>query len=625
MGSCKHTFAISLFVSLLVLHSCTQSNTASHLKTKTDSLIAYMQTYVNPYLQNHEPELAKRILDSLSAFALKSDDYRLTCTWLNFKESQTALLENYDSAGTYAQRSLDLALKKDSTKKFIVEAQTRLAFVFNAQKLYDKALRYATGAYYLAQKADTAQLPVICLRLYDIYDNMGDLPSMRRFLFEGYRHSTQPVYRTVFANGITRYYAKVRQVDSAMLFFKEEEKDTSFHTPYFDAIKYSNFGILLSNNSKPNEGLAYLLKSAWLFRNIRETGGMTYEDYYNLALTYYRLKDYAQVFPYLDTTMVLAKEEKAWAHIRYVWDLRAGCYKELGRYDKAYAASDSALYAYRTEFDSSVLANAKEIEGKYALKSKEDEIKSLAVQNRANERLAYQQRVTIFSLTITLICLMVMGALLWRRRQMKMEIRETALRLKSLTTRLNPHFIFNNLAVLQSSIRNDEPSKSLHYLSRFARLMRLIFKNAQEDYVPLKDEVEVLDKYLSLQATNLENSFEYSINVDESLQQDEIQLPPMLLQPLVENAVLHGVSKVDYAGKINIVITKQGDMLHCIIEDNGAGLNGSDVKLSSTKAIKERLSILSRQTKKRATLSLVDKLPMREGTGVRVILDIPYT
>ncbi len=629
MASYKHTFIFSLAISLFVLHACRQQNEVSSLsKSNADSLIAYMKTNVNPYLQNHEPQQAKNILDSLTTFALQSHDYRLTCTWLNFKEAQTATQENYDSARSYAQRSLNLALDRDTTKKFVVDAQSRLAFILNEQKSFDSALRFATDAWYLAQKVDTTQLTVICLRLFDIYDNIGDLPSMRKYLFEGYRRSTLPVYKTVFANGITRYYGKVRQLDSAMLFFKEVEKDTSFHTPYFDALKYANFGILLSNNNKPKEGLVYLLKGAKLFRNNTETGGMTYEDYYNFAVTYYRLKDYSQAFHYLDTTMTLAKSEKAWVHIRYVWQLRAACYKELHQHDKAYVAADSALAGFQTQVDSSLVTQAKEMEAKYALKSKEEEIKSLAIQNRANERVTYQQRLMIATLAIALIFLIVIGILLWRRRQMKMEIRETILRLKSLTSRLNPHFIFNNLAVLQSSIRHDERTKSLDYLSRFAKLMRLIFKNAHEDYVPLKDEVEALDKYLSLQATNFENSFEYSIKVDASLQQDEIQVPPMLIQPFAENAVIHGVSKVNYKGRINIVIEKNEDILRCTIDDNGIGLNGVSTEreknTSSTQSIRERLSVLARQTKKRASLTIQDKQKLHEGQGTIVTLDIPF-
>lgn len=256
-----------ILLGLLLLIACNAPQNNHQInKAKADSLIAYMKSTVTPHLDNQEVDEAKNILDSLAAFALETEDYRLTCTWLGYRNVLMSVQKNPDSARYYAEQSFQLALAKDSSKKFLLDAQRRIAGVLNDERKYDSALHLALDAYRLAQKFDTTQLDVVCLTLFDITDNMDDMESARKYLLEGNRRTKDPVLKTVFANGISRYYADAQKLDSAMLFFKEVERDTSFRTPYFEAIKYSNLGTLLSSNGKPKEGLVYQLKGAEIFR-----------------------------------------------------------------------------------------------------------------------------------------------------------------------------------------------------------------------------------------------------------------------------------------------------------------------------------------------------------------------
>ena len=122
-----------------------------------------------------------------------------------------------------------------------------------------------------------------------------------------------------------------------------------------------------------------------------------------------------------------------------------------------------------------------------------------------------------------------------------------------LRSQMNPHFIFNALNSIQSYVSENNTLDSEVYLSRFSRLMRQILEHSQEEFILLKDDLNALESYLSLEQIRFENSFEYIIN-DEDINQENIMIPPMIFQPFVENAILHGIEPKATKGLINISI-----------------------------------------------------------------------
>ena len=194
-----------------------------------------------------------------------------------------------------------------------------------------------------------------------------------------------------------------------------------------------------------------------------------------------------------------------------------------------------------------------------------------------------------------------------------------------LRTQMEPHFIFNSLAVLQSQIRAGEQDKASRYLNQFARLLRTSLENSREAFVPLGEEIEALQNYMSLQSMRFEEAFDYTINVYNGFEQDNISIPPMLLQPFVENAIHHGLQSLKRKGEVRVLIEKKTAALHCRITDNGQGYEHSSApshrKSLSTTITRERLAILSRQTGVSASLNINGHL-QPNGTLVEIV--IPY-
>jgi hypothetical protein len=142
---------------------------------------------------------------------------------------------------------------------------------------------------------------------------------------------------------------------------------------------------------------------------------------------------------------------------------------------------------------------------------------------------------------------------------------------KALRTQMNPHFIFNSLNSIQHFITDKDVKSANRYLSKFSKLMRMILDNSRKPVISLAEELESLRLYLDIESLRFENKFEYHIGLEGVVDPYTIDIPPMLLQPYIENAIWHGLSYKKDLGYIDISFEIEGNFLICSIEDNGIG------------------------------------------------------
>ncbi len=165
-----------------------------------------------------------------------------------------------------------------------------------------------------------------------------------------------------------------------------------------------------------------------------------------------------------------------------------------------------------------------------------------------------------------------------KRERLEVQNRLLQLEQKALQLQMNPHFIFNALNSIQSLVSSGDAKSAKLEINAFAKLMRSILSNSRRQTISLKEEAETLEQYLRIEQFCQQNKFGFSISMPGDLDPEEIELPPMLLQPFVENAVIHGVSHLQYEGKIEIEFRvasgldgKGAGLLECRIRDNGVG------------------------------------------------------
>ncbi|MCE7995464.1 MAG: histidine kinase [Roseivirga sp.] len=158
------------------------------------------------------------------------------------------------------------------------------------------------------------------------------------------------------------------------------------------------------------------------------------------------------------------------------------------------------------------------------------------------------------------------------------------LEMKALRAQMNPHFIFNSLGSIQHLIRRDQKPEALQYLSKFAQLLRQILDSSNHSTVSLKEEVELLENYIELEALRFDGRFEYKLKVDETLDVYNLEIPILLIQPHVENAILHGLLPKKGEARLEIHFIDQDTEILCTVEDNGIGRQKS-AELKSSRGV----------------------------------------
>jgi LytS/YehU family sensor histidine kinase len=212
--------------------------------------------------------------------------------------------------------------------------------------------------------------------------------------------------------------------------------------------------------------------------------------------------------------------------------------------------------------------------------------------------------------------------------KMANEHKSTLLEQKLLRLQMNPHFIFNAFSNILKFIDNNENSKASNYLTTFSKLLRTTLESTREDLVPFERERGTLENYLELQKLRYPNKFSYAIEIDQAIDEEEMSIPPMLVQPFIENSIEHGIRHKKGKGHIDVRFILDGKKIVCEVEDDGIGRKKaweaevserSDRKPLATNIVQDRINVLNRKFKQKISLDIIDK-----PVGTLVRLDLPY-
>lgn len=215
----------------------------------------------------------------------------------------------------------------------------------------------------------------------------------------------------------------------------------------------------------------------------------------------------------------------------------------------------------------------------------------------------------------------------------KVEI--SKIELKALRAQMNPHFVFNSLNSIQHYILNSKSNEAAKYLNKFAKLIRIILSNSEKSMVTVNEDIESLNLYLELESMRFDGKFDYSINVDKSVDGDYDEIPPMLMQPYIENAILHGLNPKETKGHLKIDIFIKNNYIVCRITDDGIGrVKAGEIKRTTPsnahkslgmKITSERVRILNDINKSDLSVSVTDLQDANgNSAGTMVELYIPH-
>jgi tetratricopeptide (TPR) repeat protein len=319
-------------------------------------------------------------------------------------------------------------------------------------------------------------------------------------------------------------------------------------------------------------------------------------------------------------------KEKANAYL-----VLAGQYEKNGR-------TGQALNAYR-RYSQAVMESEELTETRAREKStlitRQEEIEQLTQyvsggkqEASLEEATVFRQQLIIYGLLVIIAIIGVTSYFIYKNARASKAANQL-LALKSLRGQMNPHFIFNALNSVNQFIAQQDERTANRFLTEFSQLMRLVLDNSQEDFISLSKEQELLSLYLKLEHYRFRDKFDYEIKTDPSVSIDSIEVPPMLIQPYIENAVWHGLRYRETKGKLALTFSRESDNLVVEIIDDGIGRKKSaelktenQRKHNSTglKNIRERLAIINKVYKKDFRVSVSD---FAEGVGTRVLLYLP--
>jgi tetratricopeptide (TPR) repeat protein len=274
-----------------------------------------------------------------------------------------------------------------------------------------------------------------------------------------------------------------------------------------------------------------------------------------------------------------------------------------------------------------------EIEAQYQTEQSRQELLLLQSEKELMQIKETRTRFIIILMVAFIVIMLLWISLYLRHSRLKNGHEIITLQQKMFRSQLNPHFIFNSLGSIQSSILNEEPDKAVKYISRFSRLMRNILDSSDNELIPLSKEITTIKNYLELQKVRFTHKFDFLVSVDDHIDAENIFIPPMLAQPFIENAIEHGIKPMETKGQININIQLRNDILTIEIEDNGIGRKKAgellqkqdkDHKSMAIDITRQRIEVINRKSKHPIRFEIEDLCHQNgDARGTRVVFDVP--
>ncbi|MEQ8535619.1 MAG: histidine kinase, partial [Imperialibacter sp.] len=375
------------------------------------------------------------------------------------------------------------------------------------------------------------------------------------------------------------------------------------------------------------ESVANHLKAIEVCKEVGEKRNLS-AAYVNLSEVYLKTGQTAEAIRYARLGADVSQEIEFIEKESDAWWMLSNAYRASGRYKEGLEALHKFYKLDSTMLNQTKALQISDLNIKYETEKKENEIDRLAQMGEIQTLQLSQQRYLIIGGAIVLLLVIAILVLYFRQKADRQTQALTQLEQKALRSQLNPHFIFNALGAIQNYMLQNKPEDAASFMSRFARLMRQILENSREDFITLDEEVATLENYLELQLLRFNNSFEYELTVDEAIDPEEVSIPPMFAQPLIENALEHGLKgKIDGA-RVKITFRQEGEYVLLTVEDNGKGI-ASEVKTKEGhKSLagvitSERIELFNAGLKSKIRL-IVEDLTGVGSSGTRVQLMLPY-
>ncbi len=633
---------------------------------------AVMSSQVKPAERNmSDPEIGlslhRAYLDSARSYRTtgiqKSIDYIARSmsgldTRNNKKELAASLALLAEVYTYYGQFDLAIANYREALE-VSYSAMTALAL----GKTYVRNRKWEEALAVLAPLEDNKTLPPY--NRVEIYEALGDsqaglgnvdgaLAYFRQGLTIASKNQVTPKIPDLNSK-IADTYASVNRLEEANAYYNNSLREAEKQAPQRAVREKEKVADFLNKSSRYDDEIQLRKSSlkeleAIPSASMKESGITTSPDSvtaqrinYKIANAYIAQDKYEEAIPYLERSIATADVEEDLIVQKDATRKLSEVYRQQGDFNKAletyqkYVAVVDTLYVRKEQeisraarFNREIAATQNRISGLEQERELAQSKYDLALaEQRLTEESNKRQLWIIYSLLFGML-LMSLAAFFFYRSTQKQKLANNLLALKALRSQMNPHFIFNALNSVNHYISSQDERSANRFLSDFSRLMRNVLENSEEDFIGLNKELELLELYLKLEHSRFPDKFSYQIEVEDSVDTEAFAIPPMLLQPYLENAIWHGLRYRDSKGLLKVhMARKDTDNLEICIEDNGIGRKRSaDLKTQHQKKqrstgmrnISKRIAILNDMYKSDIAVKVSDL--EADGTGTRVRLTL---
>ncbi len=625
-----------LFVLTPMLPCSAQINSDSLMivwndKSKTDTLRLMAIEQLSTALVFSNPDSAISLAQLQYEFAL-GKRRKWECSALNLQGHALAVKSQYEEAVVLYRKSLEVG-KEIGDETGMARALNNIGLILMDVGDLPEAIEHFQQSLLLKEKTNNpAEVIPALINIANLYETIGELDTA----INRYRRTLEICNQVGHVRGSAYCLGNMGMVyktkgefniadsllNEALVLGKQLNDQQAI------ARCFAGLGMVQKERGEYIKARDFFLQCVQIAESVEDKEGIG-AIYYNLGEVYRLQGDLSKAQIYAEKAIGVARSVSHAADIRNAAESLYKIYKATNSPSKALVMHELYI-AMRDSIMSEENQRATiRTEFQHDMDMKDAQIKLLdeeKARKDAEARAERNKRLLTLGISASLIVILIGGAyFLQRNRKQKHQVEITRAELEKklvendfLRSQLDPHFIKNALYNIDRLLVEGKTEEAQRYNDRFYKLMNLTLDHAREQLIGLDEELEMMEQYLSLETDRLGNRLQWSVTVADDVNPADIELPPMILQPLVENALKHGADMKSDKGEVKLEVRVENDRILCIVEDNGGGIDLEKVKRSTSHGLRittERLEMFSKLNLAEARLDM-----QNTGNGTRAVV-----
>lgn len=597
----------------------------SSTKSDTDRLKALDKLIWDGYLFS-QPDSAYYLANIQYDFSIKKKSTKFQAKALNILGTYFTFKEDYDSAMIYYQRGMVLSkqTKNYYTLSTILNNMSNIEYYKNN---YSKSLEYIYESLKISEQLKdeyliTSNLANIGSVYGDLGDRKNELYYYKKSLIHARITNDKNSLKSILYNIGTNYY-HTKQYETAILYYEEALKISQEIKSKQDIGEmFCHLGATYAEIGNNDTAMFYLEKSLTIMLEVEDKSGLG-RVYDAMSTVFYSENDIQNTIKYSQKVLKIGIDEEERFLIQNASETLYKIYKKQGKTKEAL----EMLETYHSAKDSVINDNSNkalissqiqyEFDKKEATIKQENKIKSLKLKRRT---------YIIAVLSLISVLSFFIYYLIAKQNKLKASKKSIELEHKLLGSQMNTHFTFNAINSIQEYILNNQNEKAHYLLSEFSKLMRMVLTHNRKKIIAISDEIELLKKYILLEEQRIKDKINFTIINTNDVDLDNVKIPSLLIQPVVENSIWHGLRFQKSTKNIELIFTKENnETLKIEIKDNGVGLQDAE-NLSSDSShgltiVKERIRLLYTKQVPANYFKIKNNID-KEGTTTTILIPI---